>query len=131
MAIATISPETETPTATDPYEWIKIPRTCEEMQCGPSRVYEILSERETEDPNKILKTFVFRSPHSRRGTRLFGLGSVRKFMAWKYEQDQAADMERVKVRQAKAQERALEVQKRKEEVRSRRAEERSKCPIIK
>jgi hypothetical protein len=131
MATTTISPETETETPSAAAKWVKISQTCEEMQCGPSRVYEIISERDTEDPEKILQTFVFRSPKSRRGTRLFELNSVRKFMAWKYAQAEAADIERRKVRQAKREAHALEVQERKEAAHAKREEERSKCPIVK
>jgi hypothetical protein len=88
--------------APDAEVWTKIPRTCEEMQCGPSRVYEILANIESEDPNGILKTFIFRSPHSRRGTRLFELGSVRKFMAWKYQEAEATERKRREARRREA-----------------------------
>jgi hypothetical protein len=65
-------------------QWVKIAEACKIMQCGPSRLYEILSDIEIEDPNRILKTFIFRSPNSQRGTRLFEANSLRKFMAARY-----------------------------------------------
>jgi hypothetical protein len=65
-------------------EWVRITGACKILQCGPSRLYEILADIEIEDPDRIIKTFIFRSPNSQRGTRLFEANSLRKFMAARY-----------------------------------------------
>jgi hypothetical protein len=65
-------------------EWVKITQACRIMQCGPSRLYEILGDIEIEDPERIIKTFIFRSPNSQRGTRLFEKNSLHRFMASRY-----------------------------------------------
>jgi hypothetical protein len=65
-------------------EWVRITGACKILQCGPSRLYEILADIEIEDPERIIKTFIFRSPNSQRGTRLFEANSLRKFMAARY-----------------------------------------------
>ena len=67
-------------------EWVKVPGACPILQCGPARLYEILANLETEDPQGIIKTFVNRSPGSTRGTRLLEVNSLRRFMAFRYEQ---------------------------------------------
>ena len=79
MSVATIAHD----------EWVKARETCKILQLGPARLYEILANLETEDPEHIIKTFVFRSPGSQRGTRLFEANSLRSFMAWRYAQAQA------------------------------------------
>lgn len=70
-------------------EWVKTPEACRIVQCGPSRLYEILANIEIEDPERIIKTFVNRSPNSKRGTRLFSANSLRKFMAARYAKAEA------------------------------------------
>jgi hypothetical protein len=75
-------------------EWVKIPDACKILQCGPSRLYEILSRLETEDPERIIKTFVNRSPSSQRGTRLFEANSLRRFMAARYAEATQQEMAR-------------------------------------
>lgn len=65
-------------------EWVRIREACKILQCGPSRLYEILADIETEDPERIIKTFIFRSPNSQRGTRLFSANSLRSFMQTRY-----------------------------------------------
>jgi hypothetical protein len=70
-------------------EWVKITEACKIIQCGPSRLYEILADIETEDPERIIKSFIFRSPNSQRGTRLFEANSLRAFMAARYAKAEA------------------------------------------
>jgi len=70
-------------------EWVRITEACKILQCGPSRLYEILADIETEDPERIIKTFIFRSPNSQRGTRLFDANSLRNFMAIRYAKAEA------------------------------------------
>ena len=65
-------------------DWVKITEACKILQCGPSRLYEILADLKTEDPEEIIKTFIFRSPNSQRGTRLFSATSLRRFMQARY-----------------------------------------------
>jgi hypothetical protein len=92
-------------------EWGRSPKACEILNMGKSRLGEIMLELPKEDPEGIIETFVLKSPGSQRGTRLFELNSLRRWLNWKYQQAQAADRERLETRQAKAQERALEAQK--------------------
>ena len=70
-------------------EWVKVPEACEILQCKPSRIYEILTDLETEDPEHIVRTFLFKSPSSSRGTRLFEKNSLLAFMAFRYAQAEA------------------------------------------
>jgi hypothetical protein len=75
-------------------EWVKITEACKIMQCGSSRLYEILANIETEDPERIIKTFIFRSPTSQRGTRLFEKNSLHRFMASRYVEATQQEMAR-------------------------------------
>jgi hypothetical protein len=75
-------------------EWVKTTEACKIMQCGPSRLYEILADIETEDPERIIKTFIFRSPASQRGTRLFEKNSLHRFMASRYAEATQQEMAR-------------------------------------
>jgi hypothetical protein len=83
-----IQPKIARAAAIAPDEWVKAPETCKILQLGPARLYEILADLEHEDPEHIIKTFVFRSPGSTRGTRLFEANSLREFMAYRYAQAQ-------------------------------------------
>ena len=72
-------------------EWGKSPAACTVLKCRNSRLYEILLDLPKEDPLGIIETFVLKSPKSRRGTRLFELNSLRRWLNWKYEQAQAGE----------------------------------------
>jgi hypothetical protein len=81
----TATPQAETK------DWGKIPEACAIIRSGPSRLYEIISNLPLEDPEGIIKTFVFKAPGSKRGTRLFELNSLRRWLNWKYEQAQTEE----------------------------------------
>jgi hypothetical protein len=70
-------------------DWGKTPKACAILNMGQSRLYEILPNLPNEDPEGIIRTFVLKSPGSQRGTRLFELNSLRRWLDWKYKQSQA------------------------------------------
>jgi hypothetical protein len=74
-------------------EWGKSPDACAILKIGSSRLYEILFALAKEDPEGIIHTFVLKSPGSQRGTRLFELNSLRRWLKWKFEQAQAEEIQ--------------------------------------
>jgi len=100
------------------------------MKCSSSRMYEILGNLQEEDPTGLIKTFVLRSPGSERGTRLFELNSIRRFLAWRFEQTQIAEQQRSVAKQIKEKQRALLTQQRREKAQAKRDAERNTCPVV-
>jgi hypothetical protein len=101
-------------------DWGKSPQACAILQMGKSRLGEIMLDLPKEDPEGIIETFVLKSPGSQRGTRLFELNSLRRWINWKYEKSQAEGKCGGKESH----------QKRQEEAQKRREQERAQCPII-